>query len=125
MTMKLKRVLGILLTLALLLGMSMTAYADSSPAVSATVTLKVVNGSWGDGTREDKTIVLTGNAGDELRLALSDLPGVTKPDEGYEYASGKWTPEEPPIKMDGFVGGGSASFPSCARVSLFRGIRKR
>ena len=35
---------------------------------SVTVTLEVVNGAWNDGTREPRTIVLTGNVGDELRL---------------------------------------------------------
>ena len=69
--------------------------------ISVTVTLKVVNGSWDDGTRNDIKVTLTGYEGDELRLELSDLPGVTKPDEGYEYKSGTWTPEEPSINYKG------------------------
>ena len=68
------------------------SYADGAltvvPKISATVILKVVHGAWGDGTREDKTIVLTGYEGDELRLEADDIPEVTKPDEGYEFGTG-------------------------------------
>ena len=73
--------------------------------VSHTVTLKVVHGTWKDGTREDKTIVLTGNEGDELRLNLTDLPGVTKPDEGYDFATGAWSPYDPPTIYHGVASG--------------------
>ena len=73
--------------------------------VSHTLTFKVVNGAWGDGTREDKTVELTGYEGDELRPDYSDIPRVTKPDEGYEFGSGTWTPAEPPVVMDGEADG--------------------
>ncbi len=73
--------------------------------VSHTVTLKVVHGAWTDGTRADKTIVLTGYEGDELRLKLSDLPGVTKPDEGYDFATGAWSPCDPPTIYQGVPSG--------------------
>ena len=64
---------------------------EEAEEVSVTVTLKVVNGAWGDGTREDKTIVLTGSEGDELRLMFEDIPQITAPDEGYKM--GEWDPE--------------------------------
>ena len=67
--------------------------------ISVTVTFEVVNGAWDDGTREPKTITLTGSEGDELRLNLSDLPHVTTPDEGYQL--GDWD-IEPPIFMEGY-----------------------
>ena len=79
-------------------------YAEKDK-ISATVTFRVVNGSWGDGTREEKTVVLTGYEGDELRLKDTDIPNVTKPDEGYEFGTGTWTPKEPPIVMDGMTFG--------------------
>ena len=75
-------------------------YAQKN-SISVTVTFKVVNGSWGDGTREDKTVVLTGLEGDDLLLTIDDIPQVTKPDEGYRFGTGDWTPEEPPIIFKG------------------------
>ena len=68
--------------------------------ISATVTLKVVNGTWKDGTREDKKIVLTGHKGDELRLPFENIPDVNKPDEGYSAETGSWD-TEPPFVLDG------------------------
>ena len=62
---------------------------------SVTVTLKVVNGAWDDGTREDRTIVLTGSVDEELRVNIEDMPRVgLSPDEGYRM--GDWE-EEPPL----------------------------
>ena len=68
------------------------------PAVPVAVTLEVMNGAWNDGTREPKTIVLTGSAEDELRLEVDDLPEVGhSPDEGYEM--GAWE-VEPPVHSE-------------------------
>ena len=101
-----RMLLGVLLILTLVLGLLPgTVLTARAAVVSHTVTFKVVNGSWGDGTREDKTIVLTGYEGDELRLETTDIPRVTKPDEGYEFGSGAWTPEEPPINLAGMTFG--------------------
>ena len=75
-------------------------YAAKNP-ISATVTFKVVHGAWGDGTKEDKQVVLNGYEDEELRLEVDDIPDVTKPDEGYKYSTGVWTPKEPPINFDG------------------------
>ena len=57
--------------------------------ISATVTFHVDNGSWDDGTTENKTVTLTGLEGDTLKLADGDIPTVgTKP--GAEYKVGGW-----------------------------------
>ncbi len=79
------------------------AYVSSTirGAISYTVTFRVVHGAWDDGKKEDKTIVLTGFEGDELRLQQADIPEVTKPDEGYVFGKGQWSPYEPPFIMDG------------------------
>lgn len=59
-----------------------------------TVTFKVENGSWNDGTTTDQTVTLTGYEGDPLKLTAEQIPAVgEKPDEGYE--AGSWNPEEP------------------------------
>ena len=44
--------------------------------VSAKVTFKVVNGAFNDGTTADKTVTLTGNEGDTLKLATAEIPAV-------------------------------------------------
>ena len=80
---------------------AVTVVISAPGQINVTVTFKVVNGAWGDGTRTDKTVVLTGNEGEELRLTLADIPRVTKPDEGYVFGSGTWTPSEPPIILEG------------------------
>ena len=60
-------------------------------SISATVTLKVANGSWDDGTTEDKTVTLTGLEGDALVLAAGDIPAAgTNPGEGFK--AGSWSP---------------------------------
>ena len=58
-------------------------------SISQTVTFKVVNGSWDDGTTADKIVTLTGNEGDTLKLTTEQIPTVgTKPNDGYK--SGSW-----------------------------------
>ena len=57
--------------------------------ISHTVTFKVVNGAWDDGTNADKTATLTGFAGDTLKLAAEQIPAVgTKP--GDAFKAGAW-----------------------------------
>jgi len=57
--------------------------------VSNTVTFKVVNGSWDDGTTEDKTVSIVGLEGDPVYLNASNIPAVgTKPND--EYKEGTW-----------------------------------
>ncbi len=71
---------------------------ETGEEISVTVTLKVVNGTWSDGTKEDKTIVLTGHEGDMFGLKQTDLPGVGfDPDEGYYM--GAWD-VEPTVIQD-------------------------
>ena len=71
---------------------------ETGEEISVTVTLKVVNGTWSDGTKEDKTIVLTGHEGDMFGLKQTDLPGVGfDPDEGYYM--GAWD-AEPTVIQD-------------------------
>jgi uncharacterized protein YjdB len=57
--------------------------------IEAKVTFKVVNGSWDDGTTEDKTVTLTGKQGDTLKLLADQIPTVgNKPNDTYK--SGSW-----------------------------------
>ena len=57
--------------------------------ISHLVTFKVVNGSWDDGTNADKTVNLTGFAGDTLKLAAANIPAVgAKP--GDAFKAGAW-----------------------------------
>ena len=65
--------------------------------ISATVTFKVVNGSWNEGEGEvataDKTVTLTGYEGDTLKLAADQIPAVgTKPGDTYKTGSWNVTP---------------------------------
>ena len=63
------------------------------PAKTAAVTFKVANGSWDDGTAEDKTVTLFGAEGDTLKLAATDIPAVGgKPGDGYKAGSWDTTP---------------------------------
>ena len=81
-------------------------HADSEPVcvtvviaekIEFTVIFKVVNGSWDDGSRDEKTVVLSGTAGEELKLTEEDIPSVgSKPDTGYQ--AGSWD-EEPTAGM--------------------------
>ena len=60
--------------------------------ISNTVTFKVINGSWDDGTKEDKIVTLKGHEGDTLKLASSDIPKVgSEPDD--KYKAGSWDTE--------------------------------
>ena len=59
------------------------------------VTFKVKNGSWDDGTKDDKTVTLSRYEYEDLALSLSadQIPGVgTKPDRGYTGGSWDVTP---------------------------------
>ncbi|MBQ9069217.1 MAG: hypothetical protein IJ131_09185 [Eggerthellaceae bacterium] len=59
--------------------------------VSKTLTFKVANGAWSDGTDGDKTVTLTGYPGD-LKLAAEDIPAVgDNPSSGYK--AGSWDVE--------------------------------
>ena len=114
--MKIKRILSMTFALVMLLGMaagmSQTAYAEGNTTeitptktsgtmtitlvikkeISQTVTFKVVNGSWNDGTTTDKTVTLNGYEGDTLTLAAGDIPAVgNKPDANYK--AGSWDTE--------------------------------
>ena len=62
---------------------------DQKAPVSHTVTFKVENGTWNDGTTEDKKIIVSGYEGDTLKLSADQIPLVgTKPDS--EHKKGKW-----------------------------------
>ena len=62
---------------------------DQKAPVSHTVTFKVENGTWNDGTTEDKKIIVSGYEGDTLNLSADQIPLVgTKPDS--EHKKGKW-----------------------------------
>ena len=53
------------------------------------VTFKVVNGSWNDGTTEDKTVTVYEYEGKKARLTGSDIPAVgNRPND--KYMEGKW-----------------------------------
>ena len=58
-------------------------------STSATVTFRVVNGSWDDETTEDKTVKLTCYEGETMQLADENIPAVgNKPDD--PYVEGSW-----------------------------------
>ena len=63
--------------------------------ISFTVTFRVANGSWNDGTAADKTVTLTGYKHLlQLYLTESLIPAVgNRPNEGYQ--AGDWTTQEP------------------------------
>ena len=61
--------------------------------ISYTVTFKVVNGSWNDGTSTDKTVTLTGYEGDMLKLTSDQIPAVgSKPNDTFKAGSWDVTP---------------------------------
>ena len=65
--------------------------------ISVTVTFKVVNGSWNEGEGEaataDKTVTLTRNVGDALKLSADQIPAVgNRPSETYKTGSWNTTP---------------------------------
>ena len=58
-------------------------------SIGATVTFRVVNGAWNDGTKADKTVTLSGLEGDALMLGADQIPTAgRKPNDGYE--TGSW-----------------------------------
>ena len=60
--------------------------------ISYTVTFKVVNGSWNDGTTEEKKVTLDGYEGDTMKLAPDQIPAAgSKPDKNYK--AGSWDTE--------------------------------
>ncbi len=66
-------------------------YAPKTPATRK-VTFKVVNGTWKDGTKENKVVTLTGYEEDKINLTSSQLPSAgNNPDEGYK--AGRWDTE--------------------------------
>ena len=72
-----------------------TLYAQwvAKQNISYTVTFGVVNGSWDDGTTDDKVVTLTGHEGDILKLSSGQIPAVgTKPNDGYKAGSWDVTP---------------------------------
>jgi len=88
-----------------------TDHVDSEPAcvvatirglISKTITFKVANGSWNDGTTENKTVSLSGGEGDTLVLKAGDVPAVgNKPGEGYQAGSWDVVPRvDTPITAD-------------------------
>ncbi|MBQ9438211.1 MAG: leucine-rich repeat protein, partial [Lachnospiraceae bacterium] len=67
----------------------LTVVPEDSEESKATVTFKVANGSWDDGTADDKTVTLTSYNGDALKLEPGEIPGVgSKPDA--DYKAGSW-----------------------------------
>ena len=67
-------------------------YADKD-AISQTVTFKVVNGSWDDGTTADKVVTLNGLEGDTLKLTAEQIPAVGgKPNGAFKAGSWDVTP---------------------------------
>ena len=53
-----------------------------------TVTFKVINGTWVDGTTEDKTLIIEANKDGVAKLKLSDVPVGMKPNKNYK--NGSW-----------------------------------
>lgn len=71
---------------------AVTVVSAATP-ISYTVTFKVANGSWDDGTTADKSVTLDGNEGDTLKLSADQIPAVgTKPNDGYKAGSWDVTP---------------------------------
>ena len=63
------------------------------PLVKHTVSFKVVNGLWDDGTAAEKKVTLRGYGTEVLKLADSDIPAVgSKPADEYEAGSWDVTP---------------------------------
>ena len=73
-------------------GSSLTpAVAFTNTFVGYSVTFRVVNGSWDDGTATDRTITV----GYNQTIPVDDIPDVGEsPDEGY-MANGSWDTEPP------------------------------
>ena len=56
---------------------------------SLTVTFKVVNGFWDDGTSSDKIVTITGSD-DELKLTAEQIPSVGSKPYDNTYGAGSW-----------------------------------
>ena len=66
----------------------------NSGEVSAKVTFKVENGSWDDGSSEDKQVSLKEDYGKKLKLKSGQIPEVgNKPAAGYKAGSWDKTPD--------------------------------
>ena len=66
---------------------------DEKPRISKTVTFKVVNGSWDDGTAADRTVTLNGHEGDTLKLKADQIPAAgSKPADGFKEGAWDVTP---------------------------------
>ena len=73
-------------------------HSDTEPACvtstirdefSRVVTFKVVNGSWNDGTTDNKSVTLTGAEGEGLKLSADQIPAVgSRAADGYK--AGSW-----------------------------------
>ncbi len=60
---------------------------------SETVTFKVTNGKWNDGTTADKTVTLNGFEGDVFKLLANQIPAVGNiTNDGYQAGSWDVTP---------------------------------
>ena len=60
--------------------------------ISQTVTFRVVNGAWNDGSIADIVVTLIGQEGDTLKLAKEQIPAAgSKPDDTYK--AGSWDVE--------------------------------
>ena len=69
---------------------------EKQDTVSETVTFKVVNGAWDDGTTDDKIVTLSRLEGENkmLSLAADQIPAVgNKPYENYTEGSWDYTPQ--------------------------------
>ena len=83
-----------------------TLYAKweiNAPAVTtAEVTFRVINGSWQDGTRTDKTVTVTLTDG-KGTLSEADVPSGMTADEGYENGSWNTAPDTAADAVTGYV----------------------
>lgn len=64
--------------------------AKDSQVKSVNVTFTVVNGYWDDETTADKTITLTVEDGDVLKLAKDQIPAVGSKPADSKYKTGSW-----------------------------------
>lgn len=68
--------------------------AEISEKIELTVTFKVVNGSWNDGTTADKTVTLSSAEGEMPKLSAAQIPAAgNKPSAGYKAGSWNVTPD--------------------------------
>ncbi len=65
------------------------SFLIAEKVVRANVIFRVVNGSWDDGTKDDKTAIISTAEGNPFKLLEGDIPKVgNNPDEGY--VPGSW-----------------------------------